>query len=128
MEKFGCVLSILYSGQYLDDVIPKGAPNCINDITLEALDFVLKKESKCPKVQTCEKTRFLMSYVNQPTWNKNKSVISVTYKTPEVEYSNTYINYGVISLIGEIGGILGLTLGASALTLLESLFQQLPYY
>ena len=35
----------------------------------------------------------------------------VTFDNPEVEYHNTYISYDLLSLIGEVGGILGLTLG-----------------
>ena len=34
----------------------------------------------------------------------------------------------LISLVGEIGGIIGITLGASTLTFFDSLFQHLHYY
>ena len=54
-------------------------------------------------------------------------LLFVAYENPEVEYHNTYISYDLLSLIGEVGGILGLTLGASALTLLESLIQRIPF-
>ena len=61
-------------------------------------------------------------------WIENKALVWIAFEAPEVEYYNTYISYGLISLIGEIGGILGLTLGASASTLLESLLQCIPYF
>ena len=50
------------------------------------------------------------------------SAISVAFINPEVEYHHTYVSYDLISLVGEVGGIIGITLGASALTLFESLF------
>ena len=57
-----------------------------------------------------------------------KSRVFVAFENPEVEYHNTYISYGLLSLIGEVGGTLGLTLGASIMTLFDSIFQRLPYY
>ena len=54
--------------------------------------------------------------------------ISILFDTPEVEKHRTFISYDFLSLIGEVGGILGLTLGASALSLTESLLQHMPHY
>ena len=61
-------------------------------------------------------------------WLANKSSLFVAFENPEVEYHNTYISYDLLSFIGEVGGILGLTLGASAMTLFDSMFQRIPYY
>ena len=55
-------------------------------------------------------------------------MIYVTFENPEVEYHQSYISYDFISLVGEIGGILGITLGASVLTLFESVFVRFNYY
>ena len=71
-------------------------------------------------MRTCENIRFTSKLEIAESYLTNKSLIFVTFENPEVEYHNTYISYDVISLIGEIGGILGVTLGASALTLVES--------
>ena len=79
-------------------------------------------------MQTCENTRFTSKHETQETYVENKTVVWIAFENPEVEYYNTYVSYGLISLIGEIGGILGLTLGASASTLLESLLQRIPYF
>ena len=43
------------------------------------------------------------------------------YKYPEVVHHNTYISYDLLTLIGEVGGLLGLTLGASGLSIIKSL-------
>ena len=118
---FHCSIPILYSGQHMDDVIPKGTPNCSYEIMLEALDFILKREStNCLLVQTCENTRFSSKETIEGTWIENKTVVYVVFENPEVEYRHSYISYDFLSLVGEIGGLLGLTLGASVLTLFES--------
>ena len=128
LERFNCSIPILYSGQHLDTIIPKGTANCSSQVTLEALDSILKKESTCTISQTCESTRFTKIQNVEETWVENKAMISVKFENPEVEYHQSYISYDFISLVGEIGGILGITLGASALTLSESLFMHFPYY
>ena len=90
-------------------------------------------KSECTRLQTCEKTRYTANYkveemVSVNKWLANKSSLFVAFENPEVEYHNTYISYDLLSFIGEVGGILGLTLGASAMTLFDSMFQRIPYY
>ena len=46
------------------------------------------------------------------------------YKYPEVVHHNTYISYDLLTLIGEVGGLLGLTLGASGLSIIMSLLEK----
>ena len=87
-----------------------------------------KVPTKCHFTQTCENTRFAVKYKIQPTWIKDKSLIAIMFDNPEVVYHNTYISYDLQSLIGEVGGLLGLTMGASALTLSESLLKRVQYY
>ena len=136
-KKFGCRIPILYSGQHLDNSnlldildldIPTTLPNCSYDITLEVLNFYLNKGSNCSMTQTCRNTRYASSYNVEETWIENKTLIYVYIESPEVEYHNSYVSYGFYSFIGEIGGILGLTLGASAFTLSEFLLKHVPYY
>ena len=128
LETYHCGIPILYGGQHLDYFMPKEISNCSNSVTLEALDWILQIKGNCTFMQTCESTRFTAKYETQETWIENKTLVWIAFENPEVEYYNTYVSYGLISLIGEIGGILGLTLGASALTLLESLLQCIPYF
>ena len=151
-EKFGCSVPILYSGQHLDsnddntyycnsssvqhldNVIPKDVSNCSYYVTPEVLEFYVNqsfdvnKGSNCPMTQTCENVRFTSNYKVEDTWIENKTLIYVVFESPEVEYRISYINYGWISLVGAIGGILGLTLGASAFTLSEFLLKHVPYF
>jgi hypothetical protein len=73
-------------------------------------------------------TRFTSTYTVGESLAYNDTLIWVAFANPEVEHQHTYISYNLISLLGEVGGILGLTLGASTLTLLELFFQNLRYY
>ena len=127
-ERFHCSIPFLNSGQHLNHLIPKGAPNCSYQVTLEALDFIPKKETNCVISRTCANTRFTSNYKVAETWFEDKTMIYVTFENPEVEYHQSYISYDFISLVGEIGGILGITLGASVLTLFESVFMRFHYY
>ena len=136
-EKFGCTVPILYGGQHLDNSnlldilgldIPKKISNCSYDVTLEALNFYLNKGSNCSMTPTCRNVRYASSYEDEETWFENKTLIYVFLESPEVEYHNSYVSYGFYSFVGEIGGILGLTLGASAFTLSEFLLKHVPYY
>ncbi len=49
------------------------------------------------------------------------NVVWIGFSNPEVGNYKTYISYDLTSLIGEVGGILGLTLGVSAFTFVESI-------
>ena len=73
--------------------------------------------------QTCENTRFSSKAKVEGTWLENKTLIYVAFENPEVKYSHSYISYDLLSMVGEIGGLLGLTLGASVLNLFESFFK-----
>ena len=123
LERFHCIVPILYSGPHLDDLTPKEANYCCYNTTLKALDFILSKKTSCFRLQTCDNVRFTLKHKVQETWLENKSLIFIVIENPEVEYHHSYISYDLLSLIGEIGGILGITLGASALTLFEFLYK-----
>ena len=127
-ERYHCIVPILYNGPHLDDLTPKEATNCNFTVTMEALDFISRKESVCSNSQTCDNVRFTTKLKVQETWVKNQNLIYVVLENPEVLYHNSYISYDLISLIGEVGGILGITLGASALTLFEFLFKCFKRY
>ena len=125
LDKFNCKIPILYHGQHLNEFISQEIMNCSNGVTYQALNLIPEKTSQCNFTQTCQNTRFTAKYVTRPTWIGNKSFITVLFDNPEVMHYNTYIIYDFLSLIGEVGGLLGLTMGASALSLLESLLKRI---
>ena len=89
--------------------------------------MLLNKKSNCIRSETCENIRFTTTY-KQESQNGNTSEVFVVFENPEVEYRNTYISYDLLNFIGEVGGILGLTLGASIMALFDSIFKRIPYY
>ena len=128
LEQFNCKIPILYNGKHLDEFIPKETLNCTNEVTTEAFHLLVNKKSNCTKALTCEMKRFVSNHMVKNSWHSNSSVVWIAFANPEVIYYNSYISYDLFSLIGEVGGTLGLTLGASVMTLLESMFQKIPYY
>ena len=64
----------------------------------------------------------------QPTYLENKTLIWLAFENPRVEYHHTNVSFDLLSLIGEIGGILGVTLSVSGMTLFDSIFQRIPFY
>lgn len=124
LDKFNCRIPILYQGPHLDDITPHKTQNCSDEAIKEVFDLILSKQSKCSRTQTCQMTRFSSTYNTSKSWVENKTIVYIANKYPEVVYHNTYVSYDLLSLIGKVGGILGLMLGASGLSLIESLFQQ----
>ena len=128
LDKLDCHLPFLYQGHHLDNLIPEATPICSVEATKKALELIFGKSSNCTQEKTFEMTRYSTIYKISSSWIENKTIIAVLFDTPEVEYHQTQVRYDLLSLIGEVGGILGLTLGASAMSLSESLFHGIPYY
>ena len=90
--------------------------------------MIRRKISNCSRGPTCEMTRFTFFFNEAESYEKNVDLVWIYFSNPEVINYKTYISYDLLSLIGEIGGILGLTLGVSALTFFEFIFSQIPSY
>ena len=73
-------------------------------------------------------TKFPFKFRERTSFLENTNVVAITFSNPTVANYHTYISYTLLNLIGEVGGILGLTLGVSALTFLESILNWSPYY
>ena len=85
-----------------------------NDFTFSTLC-----KERCKLSPPCITTKYAYSkadFVN----SYNQTVIEVSFQDMEVENHKTYLSYDFQSLIGEVGGTLGLTLGASAFSLTKS--------
>ena len=72
----------------------------------------------CSTESACKTTKYLASLQEFDT-DRNVSAVLIAYEDQEVEHYTTFINYSFLSLISEIGGILGLTLGVSALSMMN---------
>ena len=101
---------------------------CSHEITKQAFNLITLKKTKCIQGKACQMTRYTSIYKAYKKWSGDKPAIMILFDTPEVEYYHTYISYDFLTFVGEVGGILGLTLGASAMSLSEYLLKNVPYY
>ena len=77
----------------------------------------------CQKAPHCQRSLFKLQltdlqdpYFNPPT---NGSVLKIQLDGPNIMYIEDFISYDFQSLIGEVGGTLGLFLGLSFLSIIE---------
>ena len=82
----------------------------------------------CSTESACKTTKYLASLQEfDIERERDMSSIKIAYEDQEVEHYTTFINYSFLSLISEIGGILGLTLGLSALSMMKFMENILKY-
>ena len=72
----------------------------------------------CPSIQSCTHIDYILS-VSSDIGTKNPSIIGIEFYKPVVEYHIEEISYDFQSLIGEVGGTMGLTVGLSFLSIFE---------
>ena len=92
-----------------------------NESVVENVMGKLRKSDTCsPEEDACNTVKYFASIQEfDITDNDVKhSKVKIAFQDHDVEYFTTYINYGPQELICEIGGVLGLTLGASALSMM----------
>ncbi|CAH1240963.1 ASIC1 [Branchiostoma lanceolatum] len=123
--------------------MPGSFPICTPDVYVEcadqALDFLVKSDNKkCVCDTPCNTTRYnlFMSHVKFPSeqavkylarkyakredyFRKNTLVLNVFFEALNYETIEQQKAYEVASLLGDIGGQMGLFIGASILTILE---------
>ncbi|XP_078660711.1 acid-sensing ion channel 2-like isoform X2 [Branchiostoma floridae x Branchiostoma belcheri] len=123
--------------------MPGNFPICTPDIYVEcadqALDFLVKSDNKkCVCDTPCNTTRYnlFMSHVKFPSeqavkylarkygkpedyFRKNTLVMNIFFEALNYETIEQQKAYEVASLLGDIGGQMGLFIGASILTILE---------
>jgi hypothetical protein len=126
VEQFNCQIPFLNFGNHLRRYFQLGLKECDQKVIKKALDFFLirNESSSCTQVPVCRKTKFKIS-IQEMKLNADISTFVVNYRDPEIEHQYTSISYDVLSLIGEIGGVLGLTLGLSIFSLLQVLIDKL---
>ena len=128
LSKFKCRMSILYQGHHLDHLFPENISTCPNSMIEDAIDLFMDKRNENIPSQTCERIEYTGFHYEEKSYIENETLVYVSFENTQVEFHNTYISYVLLSLIGEVGGILGLTLGASVMTSLDFILQKLPYY
>ena len=128
LDEYNCQLPPLHYGQHLDNLITEEIPICSDENAKKAINLISSKISNCTRAPTCKMTRFTYTAKKMKSKVKDTNGVQIKFSNPEVVNYYTYISYDLPSLIGEVGGILGLTLGVSVLTFLETLLKKVPYY
>ena len=85
-----------------------------------------------PSKQACNQTRYTLDFTTSG-WTDisnvpSKAKLRIVYSNPIVEYNTDSISYDLQSLIGEIGGTLGLTIGLSFFSLVEWLSEICTFF
>ena len=117
-KSFNCKIPFLNTGVHLNEIFHSNLPNCSDDIIRNAWKFDENIESYCTSTLVCESSRFSTTMRVYENYSA-QTVIEFSYTTPEVEHHLSYINYDLQNLIGEIGGLLGITLGLSGLSIFQ---------
>lgn len=73
----------------------------------------------CPSIRSCTHIDYMLSVSSNIKTPGNPSVIGIEFYKPVVEYYIEEISYDFQSLIGEVGGTMGLTVGLSFLSIFE---------
>ena len=124
--KYGCQVSIFYSGPHLHELEIKGIhlsrfPMCNKTVILE-MASIPDDSFNCWNTMPCEFTDYSIEGFSA---NSDQGADSVSYSTLKMSFNQeeeqyiSSISLDTQGLIGNVGGILGITLGVSAITLLE---------
>ena len=122
IKRFKCKISFFDFGPHLKNLLKKHIlPECNQTVLREAMGiFVGTKMKNCLSTSVCETTKFSLSLQEYEMPKDSAPTFSISFQDPEIENHHTRISYDVLSLIGEIGGVLGLTLGLSVFSFVGS--------
>ena len=115
-QDFKCNPKFIYSGFHIDPYNRYKNP-CNIDKMNQILDSVIRQNmtfEECSIEQACRQTKY---FLNLATYDSNQTKINILFEDKVVEYNIAFLSYDLQSLISEIGGTLGLTLGFSGLSL-----------
>ena len=104
---------------------------CNQTVMKEVMEKSRSSKTCNPKKDACDTVKYIadiQEFDTKEDENFGMSLVTIAYQDHDVENLTTFINYGVSELFCEIGGILGLTLGLSALSILglaDKIFNQL---
>lgn len=122
-SEFKCKIPLFYTGRHLNEIIGYDKlPPCTQKETLIKSIEILRKArdwSMKTRPRACKSVKFTLterSYdldENYADGCNNCTFLMIQYSNFQVEHFTTYISYDLQSLIAEMGGLLGMTVGLS---------------
>lgn len=123
LTKYGCQVSIFYSGPHLHELEINGIhlsrfPMCNKTVILE-MASIPDDSFNCWNTMPCEFTDYsIEGFIGYVDNSDSYLTLKMSFNKQEEQYISS-ISLDTQGLIGNVGGILGITLGMSAITLLE---------
>ena len=122
-SRYKCQVPIFYTGKHLD-FYNATLPTCNNSVIETILDKS-EHESTCLQSVPCKHTDYSIdgAFLLKKVQDCSYSRFRLTYKQLYQENYNSYIAVELGDFIGEVGGILGITVGWSGTYLIEMFFE-----
>ena len=127
LDSYGCEIVMNRYGPHLEDLRETRLKLCdISTHTIFVEEFKnlsRKYESECPSRQPCQHVKYFITLFDKEIEDNSSSIIKIQLSDAIVEYGIEEISYDLQSLIGEVGGTLGLTIGLSFLAISDWFFK-----
>ena len=128
-ERYHCQITFLYNDTFLNDIRRNDLPLCnrksFNKIHKEIMrkDFNQVFNEMCKTKQPCLSEIYSVkvdeSFYRTYNYTKTGAKVRIAFSGSVISQADSYISYDLQSLISELGGNLGLTLGFSGLSLIQ---------
>lgn len=114
-DNLQCKVPFLYNGKCLNEQIENYAELsiCNRSSMIKALELKTKQFDECHKAIACHQVKFEVSN-NEP---KDAAGFWIFSQRGEVTHETSFISYDLQSLVCEVGGVVGMFLGFSGLSL-----------
>ena len=119
-DRYACHIEILFTGNHLP--LDDNLQSCNTSIVFEGLRVRSQFQNECPSIVPCEFTKFeLITENNVWGYNPPRHPNVVFKMNSHIEVYQLSIQFTLASLIGEIGGMMGIFLGWSIIMIFETI-------
>jgi hypothetical protein len=120
-KDFKCKVPIFYTGQHLQKYAMADLPICNKSITLKMISMLEKEDIFCLKSNPCDHTDYSVDSMGVQHFGASlPPSTGLRLVLQHVEQYQSYLSVSEQSLFGQVGGILGITLGHSYMTFVEA--------
>ena len=113
-KDYNCHIPIFFSGRHMENKDILSLPTCNNSIMLEMATF---SDKNCLRSVPCEHTDYTLGGVHWSIQGNPK--LTLTQNQDHFESYKSSISVDTQTLIGQVGGIVGITLGWSGMSMIE---------